>query len=385
MLYFAPASAILGMVSPYLVKLAATDSNRLGRASGGVFAASTLGSIAGTFAGGFWLIPHLPISYILGGMVLLLLVLSLACSGGRPSWHISVMAVGLLGFMSVIAFGSAANSGRTIYEKNSEYYNIRVNDVSNGNVRLLLLDGSTNSARFVGLPGMPFPYVDMSSQMIRRLKPAPRSALALGGGGYSIPQYIKQYSPKTDVTVVEIDPEVTAVAKRLFLDDPAIPIVTLNEDARIFLNHNRQQFEIIYTDAYSGAFSIPPTLASQEAFRVMDRALGSDGVIVFNIVSALSGPCSRVYGSLMKTMRDVFPNPAVFATRPDQPAVPQNIIVLAAKRGHVLSEDVLQDFGPYRWRTVPSDGLMLTDDFAPTDYLASDLVRVIYPRLRPFQ
>ncbi len=47
LLLFAPPSLILGMVSPYLIKLAAYDLAHLGQTSGRIYAASTLGSIIG--------------------------------------------------------------------------------------------------------------------------------------------------------------------------------------------------------------------------------------------------------------------------------------------------------------------------------------------------
>jgi len=58
LLLFAPASMILGMVTPYLVKLATEDPDRVGESSGTIFAASTIGSIVATFVTGFLLIPH---------------------------------------------------------------------------------------------------------------------------------------------------------------------------------------------------------------------------------------------------------------------------------------------------------------------------------------
>ncbi len=387
-LFFAPASALLGMVSPYLLKLAANDPTRLGRAFGGINAASTLGSIAGTFAGGFWLIPNFPISQILGAIVVLLVILAVWSAGGlAPN---SVIAIALLSLTFLLAtigvgFRASAHPNRTIFEKNSRYYNIRVNDVDNGRVRLLMLDGTTQSSRYVGMPGTPFPYVKLSANLIQALKPSPDSVLALGGGGYSIPQWVKQYSPRTDVTVVEIDPEVTAVAERFFMDDPAIPITTINEDARLFLNRNQRQFEVVYTDAYSGGNSVPPALASREALQRMRQALQPNGIVVFNILSAREGRGAPIYGSLLTTIKKVFAYTAVFSTVPEDPFRPQNIIVVAATKAESIPEDFLQGFEAFRCRESSAPGLLLTDDYAPTDYLTQDLMRSLYPLLRQFQ
>jgi spermidine synthase len=385
-LFFAPPSMVLGMVSPYLLKLAATDPEQLGRTSGGIFAASTVGSIAGTFLGGFWLIPHFRISYILAGMVALLLVIALGCARDLgPGWSILVAAVALAVTLAAAGMDqrAAGSANRTIFEKNSEYYNIRVNDIGDGSLRVLLLDGTAQGARYVGLAGMPFPYIRFSANIIQRLKPAPPSALVLGGGAYSIPEFIKRYSPDTNVTVVEIDPDVIATAKRFFLDDPDIPIATISADARVFLNENRRQFDVIYTDVYSGGNSVPADLASCEAFQAMKRALKPDGIIVFNIASALKGRKSLLYQSLIKTIGQVFPAPVVFSMKPAYADAPQNIVVVAANVP--LAEDAFRDFDTLRYRQSPHDGMLLTDDYAPTDYLAAAAVRASYPMLRTLQ
>lgn len=183
--FFAPPSAVLAMVSPYLIKIAADDPDRVGRASGSIYAASTVGSIAGTFLGGFWLIPHFPVSSILLGMVVVLLALSAWSAGTvKPSWAIVVACLLVGAGAEAIASPSGDWSSSNIshvFEKNSRYYNIRVNE-SGGSKRLLLLDGAVHSGRELGAAKMLFAYVELSAKVIQTLKPAPQSALIIGGG-----------------------------------------------------------------------------------------------------------------------------------------------------------------------------------------------------------
>ena len=54
---FAPASIFLGMVTPYAVKLKMLSLAESGRTVGNLYALSTIGSIVGTFAAGFFLVP----------------------------------------------------------------------------------------------------------------------------------------------------------------------------------------------------------------------------------------------------------------------------------------------------------------------------------------
>jgi len=57
-IFFVP-SFVLGMVSPFVVKLALADLQRSGHTVGTIYAASTVGSIVGTFLTGFLLISWL--------------------------------------------------------------------------------------------------------------------------------------------------------------------------------------------------------------------------------------------------------------------------------------------------------------------------------------
>ena len=56
LILFAPATVVLGMVTPYAVRLAIRSIDDSGKTVGNLYAISTLGSIIGTFLGGFFLI-----------------------------------------------------------------------------------------------------------------------------------------------------------------------------------------------------------------------------------------------------------------------------------------------------------------------------------------
>src|SRR5215510_4531762 len=72
-LLFGPMSVVLASVSPIAVRLAARSLDRLGRTAGRLFSLSTAGSIVGTFATAFWLVPEYGTDQVLavGAVVLL--------------------------------------------------------------------------------------------------------------------------------------------------------------------------------------------------------------------------------------------------------------------------------------------------------------------------
>ena len=70
---FAPVSIVLAAATPIAVRLAAHSLERLGRTAGRLFSVSTAGSIFGTFATAFWLVPELGTDQVLAiGAVTLL-------------------------------------------------------------------------------------------------------------------------------------------------------------------------------------------------------------------------------------------------------------------------------------------------------------------------
>jgi len=58
-------TVMLGMVSPYAIKLSTKNLNKLGNVAGNLYALSTLGSIFGTFFSVFYLVPELGVKTIL--------------------------------------------------------------------------------------------------------------------------------------------------------------------------------------------------------------------------------------------------------------------------------------------------------------------------------
>lgn len=78
-LIFLLPCVVLAMLSPYMIRLATHSLAEVGRSSGGIIAASTVGSIAGVFVSGFVLIDHMGISSIFRVMGLLTVLLGLLC------------------------------------------------------------------------------------------------------------------------------------------------------------------------------------------------------------------------------------------------------------------------------------------------------------------
>ena len=78
-LIFLLPCVILAMLSPYMIRLATHSLAQVGRSSGFIIAASTVGSIAGVFVAGFVLIDHMKLSNIFRVMGVMTVLLGFMC------------------------------------------------------------------------------------------------------------------------------------------------------------------------------------------------------------------------------------------------------------------------------------------------------------------
>jgi MFS family permease len=78
LIFLAPC-LILAMLSPWTIRLLAEKITHVGRISGQIYAASTLGSIAGVFISGYVLLDHFDVIDIIRGVGILTVILGIAC------------------------------------------------------------------------------------------------------------------------------------------------------------------------------------------------------------------------------------------------------------------------------------------------------------------
>jgi predicted membrane-bound spermidine synthase len=101
---FGPVSTLLGMVSPYAVRLKIQSLDASGRLVGNLYAISTLGSILGTFLAGYVLVAYLGTTKILLLLAIFLIVASFTVYVG--SWRAfrgSALVVALIFLANLVA------------------------------------------------------------------------------------------------------------------------------------------------------------------------------------------------------------------------------------------------------------------------------------------
>lgn len=133
--------------------------------------------------------------------------------------------------------------------------------------------------------------------------PAPRRAVVIGGGGYSFPKYLLTHDDEIRVDVVEIDPAITALARRFFFLDrlegeagDRLGLVT--GDGWSFLIESPEPYDLVVNDAFSGNRPLGP-LKTEEGARAIHEHLSEQGIYLANIRSKLDAPHA---GSLVSTL-----------------------------------------------------------------------------------
>lgn len=378
LLLFAPPSTLLGMVSPYAVRLKVKDLKTSGSTVGRLYAISTVGSIFGTFLAGFFLIAFFGSTNIL---IILAIVLT-AASLAAALQDVRAKAAGLAVFVLLLLASNAydaylADNG--FHDVDTHYSRIlvyRADDQKTGRtMRVMVTDPrGKQSAMYEDDPLELVLNYTRYYKLATHFKPDMKRALMLGGGGYSFPKYAMTHYPGVEMDVVEIDPEVTALARRFFSLGQYSRLKVYHEDARTFLNRARGKYDVIFGDTFNSYYSIPFHLSTIETVRMLYDSLVDTGVVIANVLSAIEGDGGRFLRAEYATFKAVFPQVYLFpVSYPNDGGKWQNVMFVALKsdiRPSFSSRDQeLQNYLSHLWtKEVPDDLPPLTDDFAPVDH-----------------
>ena len=379
---FAPASVVLGFVAPYAVKLKTVSLEDSGKTVGSLYALSTVGSIVGTFAAGFFLIPFV------GSVRTLYLI---AASLFFLSLLLAPFAFNRITFsaITVFVFGIAASEAslqlmwRTneLYDLDTEYSRVQVFrtiDAKTGRpMRALSTDPfSVQSAVYLDGEDLALKYTRFY-HLIRHFRPGFQRSLMIGGAGYTFPRnYLRSY-PEATIDVVEIDPGMTDIAKAHFGLADQGRLTIMHEDGRVFLNqYDGAAYDAVLMDAFGSLFTVPYHLTTIEAVRNVSRVLDGNGVVIFNLGSAIQGPSSGFLQAELLTYQSVFADVQVFKVNPDySDERVQNLIIVACKsQCPVRSPDdpITAELLAHRYTAdLPTNEPVLTDDLAPVEFYNS--------------
>ncbi len=265
---FAPASVLLGFVTPFAVKLRMSALADSGKTVGRLYALSTIGSIAGTFAAGFVLIPFVGSTrtlYLIAGTLFVLSILLAPFVFTRTSFMVLTLFV--LGIAGSEISSYALFKANNLHDIDTEYSRVQVfqtTDQKNGRkFQAMAIDPYfVQSAMYLDGDDPVFEY-SRYYHLIAHFKPDHKRTLMIGGAGYIFPRdYLRTYKDAR-MDVVEIDPQMTGIARRFFRleDDPRLTII--HQDGRTFFNSTETgKYDAVMMDAFSSLFSVPYQLTT---------------------------------------------------------------------------------------------------------------------------
>jgi spermidine synthase len=275
---------------------------------------------------------------------------------------------------------------RTLLQKDTFYHRIRIEE--DDEARYMYFDRTLQSAMNLKDPTALRLIYSKYTSIGFTFRPDAKKMLVIGLGGGSIPKKVQKEFPHMEIDAVEIDPEVIKMAKDYFHVKESNLLRLHAQDGRLFLARTQQRYDIILLDAYF-TDSMPFHLTTKQFFELAEKRLTPNGIIVANLISAVTGRSGRIARAFVRTQRQVFPQTYVFAARrPDNVSLDtiQNVIVVATrdkqrvdikeivKRALSIDKglfpDPIQDIAmAYFERPLPEDVPILTDDYAPTDNL----------------
>jgi len=380
-LFFIP-SFLLGMITPYALRLALVEINEAGKIAGSLYAYSTLGSIAGTFLAGFVLIPLWGSFNSLACVAIVLGILSLIFLKSSIAKFFLIFLI--LSVLPTWYNPALFYANHQVISDQESFYNrlfvTKANDPLTNRPIISLMSGPnlSQSARFAnGSDELVFDYTKFF-RLVDYFAPANNRALMIGGGAYSVPRDYLMHNAMATIDVAEIDPLYTSIAQQYFNleNDPRLKIH--HEDARLFLDNKNLSYDAIFVDAFNGSGSVPFHLATKEAIEKIYINLNDKGVVIVNLIGALEGPNSDFIKSEYATYNKIFDQVKIYALGNGKSKV-QNIMLVALKNNdwpaNLPEDSELVKFLNHEVISFKAGNRILTDDWAPVDYFLAGVFK----------
>lgn len=375
---FVPPLTLLGMVSPYAIRVQAFNLKVVGRTAGNIYAISTVGSVISALLTGFILIPNVGVSrltFMIGIILLLTAFIGLVLEFKSLAKQLSISVLILIGaiVLWVNRFDKPLPEQGLLDVKQSPYAEIRVLDMNER--RYLLIDGGTHTIVDPKTWKSYFPYtavIDLTREFFEK----PGNVLLIGLGGGTVVKNFAQAGWCVDA--VEIDPIVIQVARKYFgLQESEGTVYCM--DGRQYLITHKKAYDIIVMDAF-GSSSIPFHLVTKESFGLIASRLKPKGIFVINIETL--GWENLIIKSLAATLKSHFPDILALPAYQDSDGL-GNMILFACDRklnlpyeiqyklpppGYKFTLSYYRDFAwENRFTLDPHNAPVLTDDLNPVD------------------
>jgi spermidine synthase len=361
---FAPASFLMGSLSPYLARLRLEGLKDAGQRIAGLSALNALGSIAGTFLTGFVLFNMIGSEANLALVTAILLVASWLFKP-KAQLRFRILLISCIALILALRIGSPPTSKAMQIDTPTAHYTVRDTQRQGRPIRVLEMgpDGYQSGIYLDGSKDLVFQY---TQQMARLALAAPHhdNILILGGGAFTLPQYLSDHLPDAQIDVAELDPKLPSISTKYFNYQNPQNVRVFAQDARIFLEYaqsaDSRKYDLVLVDVYSDS-SVPFSLVTTEYAQALHSVLTGDGVVVANIIGATNDRCVALTSSMDRSYKQSFTQSSYFPLKDAQLQTRQNIIALYSNKDVSWAQGQTVDF------EKSGTARTLTDDFAPVE------------------
>lgn len=356
LILFAPTSLILGIISPYLAKLNIDSLHTSGSRVADLSAINALGGICGTFVTGFVLFGYLgPHETFL--IVAAMLVVAAWLLMKKGDLHLLATASALILVLGSLTTTVGDASATTHIDTPTAHYVVadEINDQGAATTRYLIT-GPRAVQSSISLADPTNLQAWYTQRMVQMVEDAPRkdAILILGGGTYTMPNYLAKKYPNSVITVVEIDDKLESIAAKHFKYGRPANVISVPMDARAYINRAASTYDVILVDVYNDS-SIPFSLATKEFGDKIAPLVRNGGIIGVNIIASFEGDCRPVLQLIDAAYRQHFEH-ARHAIR--TPTGRTNIVVSYSNAATAWGESSRLELAPSK---------PYTDNFAPIE------------------
>jgi spermidine synthase len=372
MLIFSVPITLLGMASPFAVRLGVTSVEQAGEVAGRMYALSTAGSILGTFLPVAVLIPAIGTRRTMLATAALLALAAVPALGRR--YLLAPVAIAAL---ALLPPGLVKPGDGVIYEGESPYQFIQVVQRSDGSRVLHLNEGWAEHSLWRPNQVLTRGYWDnFLLAPVLHGGSGLHSLAMVGYAGGTVGRAYGVYWPDVNVLGIELDGDVTAAGRRYLGlgDNPRVRVATA--DGRTYLEGHDTLYDAIFLDAFRQPY-IPFYLTTQEFWSLTLQRLAPGGMVMAN-VGRVPGD-DRLPDAIAGTMA------TRFASVYEWPSGDFNVIVAAFSTPVTKAELVarlglapaglaaVRDAADQMTAVSPSSD-PLTDDRAPVEWLTDQMI-----------
>jgi len=390
LILFTVPVTLLGMISPFAIRVSLDDASHAGNVAGTIYGVSTIGSFLGSFLPTLILIPTIGTTrtfLVFSGVLLCVAVVGIARSAGAKKALPYLLMIVALAVLAISGQGGIKQSQGQIYETESAYNYIQVLEDGNETRYLRLNEGQGIHSEYnpstlaYGGPWQqflagPFFYANREPASVTRV-----GIVGLAAG--TTARQAAAVFPNVTIDGWEIDPKIVQVGRDYFgMNLPNLNVYV--QDGRWGLEQSPETYDLIIVDAYRPPY-IPPHLTTQEFFQIAANHLKPDGVLAINVGRAPGD--RRLIDGLATTIGTLFPsiyvmdipntfNSILYATL--QPTTADALLDnLLRLHGRNDVHPLLLDSMYQAWSHLappPQHTLVFTDDLSPIEWLTNNLI-----------